>query len=612
MPSGRLRDTRSDAPASDRTDAARATERWIAWVRLGAVGFALLQVFVLGDPTPAGYRAVEWAATACLGAGAVVFLLLARRRLSAPSVARVGAAALAFDTAIVSAYVVSDAWQPGSPVRQLLLIPVIEAAVRYGVRGGVALPLALAPVGAAFEWLRSREVTPHRFAVDDVTFTIGVQLIAGLIVGSLVVRLRAQTELAEARAAEAERFRDELRRRTDLLEAANRCARALGSSLEPERAFAAFLDEVRELVPFDRIAIALTENEQLRIVAVAGAGQETTFPPGTVLPLSGSAVQRVLDEDRPVYSEDMRATRLDYEQPLLALGLRARVVVPLSSGAEPIGALAVSRAEPASFSPGEVELLSLLGRVAATAVRNIRAYEAERETVSELRRLSAMRADFVSLVSHEMRSPMAAVVGAARTLLQRWRELTPEQRASFLALIADETSRLSTLVEDVLDTSRIESGSFAYTFSEVDVGEVVREAVATAQLAQGEVPLHAEVTPGLPVVRADRVRLRQVLDNLIDNAVKYSSPGEPVRVAAFADNGRIHVEVRDSGPGIPPESQRVIFEKFGRAPGDGTKPGTGLGLFIARSIAQAHGGSLDVRSAPGRGTTFALALPVEN
>ena len=151
-----------------------------------------------------------------------------------------------------------------------------------------------------------------------------------------------------------------------------------------------------------------------------------------------------------------------------------------------------------AFSSEEVELVSLIGRLAGTAVQNIRAYDAEHRTVEELRRLSALRADFVSLVSHELRSPMAAVIGAAQTMQQRWRELTPEQRAAFLALIADETSRLADLIADVLDTSRIEAGTFTYRFDDVDIGELAEEAVSSASVGQDEVPIHASVRRPLP------------------------------------------------------------------------------------------------------------------
>jgi signal transduction histidine kinase len=206
---------------------------------------------------------------------------------------------------------------------------------------------------------------------------------------------------------------------------------------------------------------------------------------------------------------------------------------------------------------------------------------------------------------------MAAVIGAARTLQDRWRMLTAAQRESFLALIGDETSRLAELVADVLDTSRIEAGTFSYRFEEVDLSRIVDEAVEAAVLAQQDVPVVGSVVGRLPAIRGDRARLRQVLGNLIENAVKYSPEGGEVRVAAAAGNGAVRIAVRDSGPGIPHDQQSRIFEKFGRAEVEGgSKPGTGLGLFIARSIAEAHGGSLDLTSGAEPGATFTLILPV--
>jgi two-component system phosphate regulon sensor histidine kinase PhoR len=274
--------------------------------------------------------------------------------------------------------------------------------------------------------------------------------------------------------------------------------------------------------------------------------------------------------------------------------------------------LSLVRREADAFSDEEIELAGLLGRLVASAVQNIRAYGAERKTVEELRRLSALRADFVSLVSHELRTPMAAVIGAARTLQQRWRELSPDQRESFLELIAGETNRLADLIGDVLDTSRIEAGTFSFRFAEVDLGRLVTDAVATAQIGQDEVQLRADVRLPLPEIRGDGERLRQVLTNLIDNAIKYSPAGAEVEVRAYQENGLVRIDVHDSGPGIAKDDQKLIFEKFGRVTGSGaTRPGTGLGLFIARSIAEAHGGALEVESAPEQGSTFTLELPVQ-
>jgi len=312
-----------------------------------------------------------------------------------------------------------------------------------------------------------------------------------------------------------------------------------------------------------------------------------------------------------VYRKDMAGRRFPEEEEFTELGLRSRLAAPLVLGARTVGMVSLVRVEPDAFTEEEVEVVALLGRFLGSAVQNIRAYEAEHATVEELRRLSALRADFVSMVSHEMRSPMAAVIGSANTLHQRWRELTPEQRGSFLALIEHETTRLAELVGDVLDTSRIESGHFSYTFADVDVAELIQESAAAAESGQDEVKINANVRRPLPSIRGDRERLRQVLGNLIDNAVKYSPAGSEVEVDAFAVDGRLSIEVRDHGPGVAREHHSLIFEKFGRVSGEHAKPGTGLGLFIARSIAQAHGGLLEVHSAPAEGATFALVLPVE-
>jgi signal transduction histidine kinase len=447
----------------------------------------------------------------------------------------------------------------------------------------------------------------------DVTAAIVVLVVLVVLTASiaawLVYRLRRQSWATEARAREAERLRDQLGRRADILEAANRCARALSSSLDLDRAFETFIQEVRGFVPFDRIAIVLSEEGSAQVMAVAGVGAERVLPPGSARPIKGTLLEEILRQGQPVYRRDMQEPRYPEEERFGELGLRSRFVTPLYLGARTIGMLSLVRREPDAFTDEEMELAGLLGRLVASTVQNIRAYDAERKTVEELRRLSALRADFVSLVSHELRTPMAAVIGSARTLQQRWRELTPDQRESFLELIAGETNRLATLISDVLDTSRIDAGTFTLRFSDVDLGELVRDSVAAAEVSSDEVSLRAEVQEPLPVVRGDPARLRQVLMNLIDNAVKYSPAGDEVQVRAYGENGRVRVDVRDRGPGIAREDQRLIFEKFGRVTTGNTRSGTGLGLFIARSIAEAHGGTLEVASAPDRGAVFSLDLP---
>jgi len=573
----------------------RRPGQWLALLRAALVVVAVVDVSVTAFP-PA-YRPWAWGVTGFFAVTTLASTALARAELDRAARVRARALAIVLDSIVAIGFVAVFSYQSGEPYRALYLVPVAEAALRFGLLAGVVSAAVM--VGAT---LVIDEIGP-----GAAGSTIASRILVGLLAGLVIGRLR---DGLAARAAEAERLRDELGRRGDILEAANRCARALGSSLEIEKAFGAFIRELRAIVPFDRTAIVFIDDDQGTTIATAGRGATEIFPPGSVGAVRGSVLDRVRSGD-VVVRRDLADREYPEDALFVELGLRSEIVAPLLVGAHPIGMIALSRTQVDAFSPEEIELATLLGRLAATAVQNIRAYEAEHHTVEELRRLSALRADFVSLVSHELRSPMAAVIGAARTLQERWRILAPAQREAFLALIADETNRLASLIGDVLHTSQIEAGTFSYSFSDVDLGRLVEDAVATAALAQDEVRITASVSSALPRIRGDRERLRQVLGNLIENAVKYSPAGEAVEVRAQPDDGVAKISVADRGPGIPVDQQRLIFEKFGRADvAGGSKPGTGLGLFIARSIAEAHGGTIDVRSTPSMGTTFTLTLPL--
>ena len=575
--------------------------RWLVLLRAGLVVFSAVAVGV--THFPAGYEAWAWAVVGFFALVTVASAVLSAIELD--RTARVWARALLIvgDGLAAVGFIAVFSYQAGEPYRALYLIPIAEAALRFGLVGGLvgglAMPWATILVDALGPGVKWRTAATRLL----------VGLLAGLVIGRLRDTLNAERARAEARAAEAERLRDELGHRVDVLETANRCARALGSSLVLDEAFGAFIRELHGLVPFERTAIVLVENDTATTMATAGRGADQVFPPGSAGPIEGSVLERVL-HGHLIVRRDLTERQFPEDERLLALGLCSELVAPLLLGARTIGMLSLSRDRPDAFSDDEAELVTPLGRLVATAVQNIRAYEAERRRVEELARLSQLRADFVSLVSHELRSPMAAVIGAARTLQDRWRMLTAQQRESFLALIGDETARLAALVADVLDTSRIEAGTFSYSFDDVDLGRLVDDAVEAAALAQQDVRVVASVRGRLPAIRGDRARLRQVLGNLIDNAVKYSPEGGEVRVSAAPANGVVRISVRDDGPGIPRDQQIRIFEKFGRVDVPGaSKPGTGLGLFIARSIAEAHGGSLDVSSGIEPGSTFILTLP---
>jgi signal transduction histidine kinase len=577
--------------------------RWLVLLRAVLVVVGAIAVGVTNFPP--GYGPWAWAVVGFFAAVTVVSGVLSGVELGSAARVRARVLLLVLDAVAAIGFIAVFSYQTGEPWRALYLVPVAAAALRFGLLGGVIGGVVMTSATIVIDYLGPGVQWKTAFA------RVLVGVLSGVVIGRLRDTVTSERSRVETRAAEAERLRDELGHRVDVLETANRCARALGSSLELDEAFGAFIRELRGLVPFDRTAIVLVDGDTATTMATAGSGAGEVFPPGNSDPIEGSLLERVLD-GKLLVRRDLTEREYPADEQLLALGLRSELVAPLLLGARTIGMLSLSRDRPDAFSEDEIELVALLGRLVATAVQNIRAYEAERRRVEELARLSQLRADFVSLVSHELRSPMAAVIGAARTLQDRWRMLTADQRESFLALIGDETSRLAELVGDVLDTSRIEAGTFSYRFEEVDLGSVVDEAIDTAVLAQQDVPVVASVPAALPTIRGDRARLRQVLGNLIENAVKYSPEGGEVRVTAATSNGAVRISVRDAGPGIPRDQQRRIFEKFGRVDVPGaSKPGTGLGLFIARSIAEAHGGSLDVSSGADPGSTFTLTLPVD-
>ena len=233
-----------------------------------------------------------------------------------------------------------------------------------------------------------------------------------------------------------------------------------------------------------------------------------------------------------------------------------------------------------------------------------------RDLTSE-RRLDEEKSDFISTISHELRTPMAAVYGAARTLLEREDDLTPEQKRQMLEMVATQATRLSEITEAVLLATQLDRDTLSVETEPVDLGELARKTVETMK-AQLPPTAHVEldVAPQVGAASGASDRIQQVLVNLLDNALKYGGD-TPVRVRVERANGSVRVVVADSGPGIPYAEQERIFEKFYRSGPELTRAsgGTGLGLYISRELVQRMGGRLHVRSSPGAGAAFVVELP---
>ncbi len=237
--------------------------------------------------------------------------------------------------------------------------------------------------------------------------------------------------------------------------------------------------------------------------------------------------------------------------------------------------------------------------------------------ITEFKKLEKMKADFVANVSHELRTPLTSIKGYIETLLDRSYD-TEEEKKNFLEIIEENTDRLIAIASDLLVLSELESGeaeprNSRKGYEEIDIGETIVRSVGSLDslFSKKGVDLSLEIEDGMPPYRANRFLVERMLINLVENSAKYTPENGSVSVRASVLNGTLRIEVEDDGIGIPPEHQERIFERFYRVDKNRSREigGTGLGLSIVKHIVIQHGGTIDVRSAEGEGSTFTVELP---
>lgn len=219
-----------------------------------------------------------------------------------------------------------------------------------------------------------------------------------------------------------------------------------------------------------------------------------------------------------------------------------------------------------------------------------------------------LRSSLLSSVSHDLRTPLAAITGAATTLRDRADDLQAGQRAELLGAICDEAERLERLVGNLLDMSRLQSGVLEVKREWVPLEEVLGAALSQVERQLGERPVKILLPAGLSLVPVDPVLLEQVFCNLLDNAARYTPPGTPITISASGRDHAVVVTVDDAGPGLEPGSEARVFEKFYR--GKVSSPGAGLGLAICRGVVEVHGGRLEAGRSPSGGARFTVTLPL--
>jgi signal transduction histidine kinase len=235
------------------------------------------------------------------------------------------------------------------------------------------------------------------------------------------------------------------------------------------------------------------------------------------------------------------------------------------------------------------------------------AWKRMHEELHELKLQMQLQEDFVSTISHELRTPLGFIKGYSTSLLRKDTSWDQETQQEFLTIIDEEADRLSLLIENVLESARLQSKTLPLRFQPLRLDSVVRDVVTRLRARYKDLAVDMELI-STPPIQADGVRIAQVFDNLFTNAIKYA-PGSPIRVGLQQVEQHLVVSVSDYGPGIPQESLPLIFDRFYRVRSE-KATGTGLGLYICKQIIDAHRGKIWAESTLGKGTTFFIDLPI--
>jgi len=319
-------------------------------------------------------------------------------------------------------------------------------------------------------------------------------------------------------------------------------------------------------------------------------------------------VQQAVEERQPGMSGSYQVLGVPSVSEWGQAGLRHTLTLPLVLGGSVIAVLLVSRMHDQPFRREDALTLQLVGNVAALALRNARLF-------AEAQEAHRARSDFLNMAGHELRTPLTVIKGYLSMLSDGSLGQPPAGLRQPIELLASKADELGTLVDDLLFTSRLDSGRLPAHPTRLDLRLAVQEAARRAEprvhLLGGE--LETDVTDDVLVVSADPEHVARVLDNLVNNALTYRRPGQPawVRLTAAVEDGQAVVTVEDRGRGVPVDLHERIFERFVRGEqGSAGAPGTGLGLYISRQLASRHGGRLELdRSIPGQGSRFSLRLP---
>jgi len=453
----------------------------------------------------------------------------------------------------------------------LFLLAVVGAALLFG--RGPAVLAAIVNV-LAFDFFF---VTPKfSFAIHDAQylFTFAIMLIVGLAVGQLTARLRFQARFATQGEEQARRLFE--------------MARELSAALAPEQVAEIGEQFVTGTARAKSAVLTLEEDETLR-PAVAGAGLEV----------------------------DMAIARwcVDHAEPAGigtdTLPAAGKLYLPLKAPVRTRGVLVVEPDDAGTLMvPEQRRLLETCAALIAIALERVHFVAVAQRTLVDMES-ERLRNSVLSALSHDLRTPLTALVGLAETLAQEIARGEAGGTESKALAIRDQARRTARLVDNLLEMAKLEAGRVDVRKDWQSLEELAGSSLAALEPALAGRLIDVALPSDLPLVMCDGVLIERVLVNLLENAAKYTPPGTPIRIAARVVDGMVEVAIEDRGPGLPPGRERSIFDKFTRGNPESVVPGVGLGLAICRAIVEAHRGTIRAENREGGGARFVFTLPAD-
>lgn len=487
---------------------------------------------------------------------------------------------------VVVVTLVIGALQPPWRIANLSMLYLVGVLVTATLAGSGPAIFASVAAFLAFNWFFVEPV--HTFAVAEPTEWLALLLF--LVTGAITGELAGAQRRRAIEAAEREREATLLYAVAGML---------VGPDLVP--ALRSVADQLREALGLRAVVIEM---------ATAAGEQRVTSGEAEVVRRSIGSIRTWMASSAPsTRPAGKRWIRIVPPTGGVADDHRVHVV-PLRSGDRRTGALAIVRGDTTVESANDRLLTAIAGQI-ANAIERARLQE--RATQAEvLQRTDSLKTALLNAVSHDLRTPLASIIASAGSLRQRDVDWTDPERETFAADIEEQATRLSRIVTNLLDLSRMESGTLRPERGWYDLGALVDDVVGRLRPLAADHELRVSVPEELPPVPLDYVEIDEVLSNLIENAIRHTPRGTAIQVSARAEDGHAIVEVADDGPGIPPESLPHVFDPFVRLSVQADRrSGLGLGLAVARGLVEAHGGRIGAQPRGGGGVVFRFSLPLE-